>query len=135
MALEYAYHPGNVAHSGSPEVAESMIPLAKSLGIKLTHLEGATSCGAGIIRQANEKLQLTLNARIFAQAESLGLEIMTPCASTAGNLSEDLFRLKSDPILLAEINDVLMKTCGMEFNGETSVNHLLHVIVLSLIHI
>ena len=129
MALEYAYHPGNVAHSGSPEVAESMIPLAKSLGIKLTHLEGATSCGAGIIRQANEKLQLTLNARIFAQAESLGLEIMTPCASTAGNLSEDLFRLKSDPILLAEINDVLVKTCGMEFNGETSVNHLLHVIV------
>ena len=129
MALEYAYHPGNVAHSGSPEVAESMIPLAKSLGIKLTHLEGATSCGAGIIRQANEKLQLTLNARIFAQAESLGLEIMTPCASTAGNLLEDLFRLKSDPILLAEINDVLMKTCGMEFNGETSVNHLLHVIV------
>ena len=54
---------------------------------------------------------------------------MTPCASTAGNLLEDLFRLKSDPILLAEINDVLMKTCGMEFNGETSVNHLLHVIV------
>ena len=45
MALEYAYHPGNVAHSGS-EIAESMIPLAKSLGIKLTHLEGATSCGA-----------------------------------------------------------------------------------------
>jgi len=83
------------------------------LGIKLTNLEGATSCGAGIIRQANRKLQLTLNARIFAQAETLGLEIITPCASTAGNLSEDLSELKADPILLAEINDVLNKTCGM----------------------
>ena len=129
MPLSYAYHPGNVAHSGSPEVADSMTPLAKSLGIKLTPLEGVTSCGAGIIRQANKKLQLALNARIFAQAEALGMDIITPCASTAGNLSEDLMQLKSDPILLAEINDVLAKTCGMEFSGETSVNHLLHVIV------
>jgi succinate dehydrogenase / fumarate reductase cytochrome b subunit len=95
----------------------------------LTPLDGATSCGAGIIRQVNQRLQLTLNARIFAQAESLGLEILTPCASTAGNLSEDLFLLKSDPILLAEINEVLTKTCGLQFTGETSVNHLLHVIV------
>ena len=95
MAMKYAYHPGNVAHSGSPEVAESMVPLVKSLGIELTYLDGATSCGAGIIRQVNQRLQLTLNARIFAQAEDLGLEILTPCASTAGNLSEDLFLLKS----------------------------------------
>lgn len=129
MAMKYAYHPGNVAHSGSPEVAESMVPLVKSLGIELTYLDGATSCGAGIIRQVNQRLQLTLNARIFAQAEDLGLEILTPCASTAGNLSEDLFLLKSNPILLAEINEVLMKTCGLEFSGETSINHLLHVIV------
>ena len=129
MPLSYAYHPGNVAHSGSPEVADSMVPLAKSLGIKLTPLEGATSCGAGIIRQANKNLQLALNARIFAQAEALGMDIITPCASTAGNLSEDLMQLKSDPILLAEINAVLAKTCGIEFSGETSVNHLLHVIV------
>ena len=127
--MKYAYHPGNVAHSGSPEVAESMVPLVKSLGIELKYLDGATSCGAGIIRQVNQKLQLTLNARVFAQAESLGMEILTPCASTAGNLSEDLFLLKSNPILLAEINEVLLKTCGLEFTGDTSVNHLLHVIV------
>jgi succinate dehydrogenase / fumarate reductase cytochrome b subunit len=129
VAKKYAYHPGNVAHSGSPEVAESMVPLVKSLGIELTYLDGATSCGAGIIRQVNQKLQLTLNARVFAQAESLGMGILTPCASTAGNLSEDLFLLKSNPILLAEINEVLLKTCDLEFTGDTSVNHLLHVIV------
>ena len=129
MVMKYAYHPGNIAHSGSPEVADSMVPLVKSLGIKLTFLDGATSCGAGIIRQVNQRLQLTLNARIFAQAEALGLDILTPCASTAGNLSEDLFLLKSDPILLAETNAILLKTCGLEFTGDTSVTHLLHVIV------
>jgi succinate dehydrogenase / fumarate reductase cytochrome b subunit len=129
MVLKYAYHPGNVAHSGSPEINETMMPLAHTLGIKLTPLDGATSCGAGIIRQANHRLQLALNARIFAQAEALGLEIMTPCAATAGNLSEDLATLRSNPILLEEINEILQQTSGLTFSGGTEVHHLLHVIV------
>ena len=129
MALKYAYHPGNVAHSGSPEVAETMPPIARTLGLILTPLEGATSCGAGIIRQANRKLQITLNARTFAMAESMGLEILTPCAATAGNLQEDLDSLRNDPLLMQEVNDILSRTCGMTFSGDTEVNHLLHVLV------
>ena len=129
MAVKYAYHPGNVAHSSAIEVAETMPPVADSLGIELVPLKGATSCGAGIIRQAGRRLQLTLNARTFAMAEGLGLDIITPCAATAGNLHEDLTVLKEDPNLLAEINVVLQKTCGMTFSGETNVHRLLHVIV------
>ena len=62
MPLKYAYHPGNVAHSSATEVAETMEPVARSLGIELVPLDGATSCGAGIIKQASRRLQLTLNA-------------------------------------------------------------------------
>ena len=113
MPLKYAYHPGNVAHSGSPEVADTMEAVARNLDLELTHLDGATSCGAGIIKQANERLQLALNARTFAMAESHGLDIITPCAATAGNLKQDLEKLRSDPILMKETNDVLAKTCGM----------------------
>ena len=90
---------------------------------------GATSCGAGIIRQASRRLQLTLNARTFAMAEELGLDIITPCAATAGNLHEDLALLKQDPILLGEVNEVLERTCGKRFSGGVEVHHLLHVIV------
>ncbi len=126
---KYAYHPGNVAHSSAPEVATTMESLAHTLNITLVPLNGATSCGAGIVRQANRRLQLTLNARTFAMAESLGLDIMTPCATTAGNLNEDLATLKSDQILMKEINDTLTKTCGLTFSGDVSVHHLLHVIV------
>ena len=50
MPLRYAYHPGNVAHSNAIEVADTMPVAADSLGIELVELEGATSCGAGIIR-------------------------------------------------------------------------------------
>ena len=129
MPLKYAYHPGNVAHSSAIEVAQTMEPAAKSLGIELVPLQGATSCGAGIIRQASRRLQLTLNARTFAMAEEAGLDIITPCAATAGNLHEDLHTLKSDPNLLGEINDILERTCGRRFNGGTNVHHILHVIV------
>ena len=129
MPLKYAYHPGNVAHSSATEVAETMGPVARSLGIELVPLDGATSCGAGIIKQASRRLQLTLNARTFSMAEEMGLDIITPCAATAGNLKEDLATLKQDPNLLGEINEALERTCGRRFSGDTDVHHLLHVIV------
>ena len=129
MALKYAYHPGNVAHSSAPEVADTMPPASRSLGIELIPLDGATSCGAGIIRQANDVLQVTLNARTLALAESMGLDIITPCAATAGNLHEDLTRLRDDTLLLAKTNDVLERTTGLTLEGTVSVHHLLHVMV------
>ena len=129
MPVKYAYHPGNVAHSSAPEVADTMDSLARALGITLVPLPGATSCGAGIVRQANRRLQLTLNARTFAMAEAKGLDIMTPCAATAGNLHEDLMTLKSDQILLQEVNETLQRTCGLTMTGDVAVHHLLHAVV------
>ena len=41
MALRYAYHPGNVAHSNAIEVADTMPAAADSLGIELVDLDGA----------------------------------------------------------------------------------------------
>ena len=37
MAVKYAYHPGNVAHSSAIEVAETMPPVARSLGRSEEH--------------------------------------------------------------------------------------------------
>ena len=129
MPLRYAYHPGNVAHSNAIEVADTMPVAADSLGIELVELEGATSCGAGIIRQANADLQVVLNARTLAQAEAIGLDIITPCATTAATLHEDLTALRNDSKLMAKTNDILERNCGLSLTGEVNVHHLLHVIV------
>ena len=129
MPLRYAYHPGNVAHSNAIEVADTMPAAAESLGIELVDLDGATSCGAGIIRQANADLQVVLNARTMAQAEALGLDIITPCATTAATLHEDLTSLRNDSKLMAKTNDILERNCGLTLTGEVNVHHLLHVIV------
>jgi len=129
MALKFAYHPGNISHSSATEVSQTMDPTARSLGLELHPMRGATSCGAGIIRQANDLLQVTLNARNFAIAESMGMDIITPCAATAGNLNEDLSRLNGDSLLLAKTNEVLQRTSGLSLTGDVKVHHLLHVVV------
>ena len=129
MPLKFTFHPGNAAHSGAPEVMDTIIPVCRTLGIELYPLEDATSCGAGIIRQANDLLQITLNARTMALAESIGYDILTPCAATLGNLSEDLTKLRNDPLLLAKVNDVLLRTSDLELKGDVNIRHILHVIV------
>ena len=41
MPMNYAYHPGNVAHSSAQEVADTVLPAVKTLGINLIPLDGA----------------------------------------------------------------------------------------------
>ena len=72
---------------------------------------------------------MVLNARTLAQAEAMGLDIITPCATTAATLYEDLTALRNDGKLMAKTNDVLQRNCGLTLTGEVNVHHLLHVIV------
>ena len=129
MPIRFAYHPGNVAHSSAPEVDETMRAACRSLDIELIDMPGATSCGAGILGQANRRLQITLNARTMSIAEDLGLDIITPCATTAATLHEDLMMLKADPSLMGDVNRTLEKTTGRVLEGSIKIRHLLHVIV------
>ena len=129
MPIRFAYHPGNVAHSSAPEVDETMRAACRSLDIELIDMPGATSCGAGILGQANRRLQITLNARTMSIAEDLGLDIITPCATTAATLHEDLMMLKADPSLMGDVNRTLEKTTGRVLEGSIRIRHLLHVIV------
>ena len=129
MAKKYAYFPGNVARGSSSEVEDTMIPLCKSLGITLHELKGATSCGAGIIKQANRMVQLTLNARTFALAEEMGLDIITPCSTSKGTLYDDLITLREDEILRGKVNNILSSTSDLTFEGTVEVHHLLHVLI------
>ena len=129
MPIRFAYHPGNVAHSSAPEVDETMRAACRSLDIELIDMPGATSCGAGILGQANRRLQITLNARTMSIAEDLGMDIITPCATTAATLFEDLMMLKADSSLMGEVNRTLEKTTGRVLEGSIKIRHLLHVIV------
>jgi len=126
--VKYSYYPGNVARQSSFEVEDTIQPLCKSLGIELIEMVGYNSDGGNIIKQGNRELQLALNARNIALAESNGHDIITACASAQGILHETLDTFQKDPIALANANRVLEKTTGMTVSGEISTNHLLHVL-------
>ena len=129
MGLRYAYFPGCVAKGSAREVEDAMRSVIDALDIELVEMPGASCCGAGIMNQANHRLQLALNARTFAMAEEAGLDVLTPCATCQGNMYEDLALLLSDEKLRSEINEVLYRTCGMRFEGELRMRHILQVLV------
>ena len=127
--VKYSYYPGNSARQSSSEVEDTIQPMARSLGLDLVDITGYNSDGGEVICQTNKMLQLTLNARNFALAEENGHDIVTACATSQGNMFAALKTLRADPVLCAQVNDVLEKTSDLKFNGEIKTSHLLHVLV------
>jgi len=125
----YAYFPGCVTSGSAREVQDAMDGIARILDIELLPLNGASCCGAGVMKQANAKLQISLNARTFAMAEAEGLDVLTPCASCQGNMVEDFVSLTDDEQLREEVNEQLEKICGLRFEGTMRMRHLLQVLV------
>ena len=124
-----AYYPGNVARAASMEVEDCIQPLCKTLGIELIELPGATSDGGNIIKQASTKLQHALVARNLALAEEKGLDIMTTCATSHSIMCDTIEDLRDDPVYAAQLNNLIARSTGVEFRGESNSWHLLHYLV------
>ena len=77
---------------------------------------------------ANPDVALALNARTFAQAEQLGLDVMTICGTCQGVMGAANKRLKTEPGLRERINRVL-EPDGMAYRGTVQVKHLLWIVV------
>ena len=133
MALNYAYYPGCASQEITKEANKTTRKVAKILGIGLHEMPEANCCGAGLMNDYDRKLWLTLNARIFAQAEAMGLDIMTICSTCLMVMNTANKELKDDPKLLKEVNELLAKgTKGSEaapvYRGEVEIKQLLWVL-------
>ena len=102
--------------------------ICQRLGIELQEMPGASCTGAGVLQEKNEILGDTLNARTFAMAEDLGLQIMTICSTCQGVMSQANFRIRKDPEYLARVNKELAEE-GLEYKGTANPKHLLWVII------
>ncbi len=105
--LRYALYPGCAAKGATPELYQSTMAIIGRLDIQIVELAAASCCGAGVVTEADPDIALALNARTFAQAEQLGLDIMTICGTCQGIMSAANKRLKTEPGLLKRINEVL----------------------------
>lgn len=98
------------------------------LGIEVTELTASSCCGAGVVGEADPEGALALSARTFAQAERLGLDVMTICGTCQGVMGGANRKLKSDPALLERVNR-LLKPQGLAYRGTIQVKHLLWIVV------
>src|SRR5919108_4180062 len=128
MALRYALYPGCAAKGATPELYESTMAVIGRLGIDVVELTAASCCGAGVVSEADAEVALALNARTFAQAERLGLDVMTICGTCQGVMAAANKRLKEDSALLGRINTLLAQD-GLAYHGSVTVKHLLWIVV------
>ncbi len=123
--MNYAYFPGCVAKGACKELDLSVRAIADKLGIGLNELTAASCCGAGIIDEVKPKLNLALNARTFAQAEHLGMDILTVCSTCNGIFNESNRQISEN---IEDINWHI-GSVGYKYSGHVKVKHLLEVLV------
>jgi succinate dehydrogenase / fumarate reductase cytochrome b subunit len=127
--LAYAYYPGCAAKQIQKEADWSARAISKELGISLNDMPGATCCGAGNLQEHDPAAALALNARIFSQAEEMGMDIVTICNTCLQTFTMANQRLKNEPQLLADINKVLEKAGVRPYQGTIDIKHLIWVLV------
>jgi succinate dehydrogenase / fumarate reductase cytochrome b subunit len=126
--MKYAYFPGCVAKSAAPELYNSTAAIADKLGIELTELTAASCCGAGVQDEQNPFLNVLLNARTFAQAEELDLDILTICSTCQGVMGDVKRQLSEDAELLSRTNEALDKI-HLQYKGKVKVKHLVWALI------
>ncbi len=126
--MKYAFYTGCVAKGAGRELYSSSVAVAKRLGIELHELTNVSCCGAGVISEKDPLLSDTLNARTFAIAEELNLDIMNICGTCQGVMMKAQKNIDNDAKRKEKINEAL-KDGGHQYKGKVKIKHLLHILI------
>jgi len=124
--MKLAYYPGCVAQSSGREVDLATRWVCRALDIELVDFPSFSCCGSGFLDEANEVLNVAINARNLAIAEKAGLDLLTVCSTCTGMLTLANLRL-GDPSVRARVDGAL-HPLGIDYKGSVKVKHLLRVL-------
>jgi succinate dehydrogenase / fumarate reductase, cytochrome b subunit len=124
--VRLAYYPGCVAQESGKELDLATRWVCRALGIELVEFPNFSCCGSGFVDEANEVLNVAINARNLAIAERAGLDLLTICSTCQGMLTLANLRLK-DPKIRERVDGAL-KPLGIEYRDTVKVKHLLRVL-------
>jgi len=124
--MRIAYYPGCLAQESAKELDMATRWVCRSLGIELVEFPNFSCCGSGFIDEANEVLNIAINARNLAIAEKAGLDVLTICSTCQGMLNLARVRMH-DPTVKSRV-DAALKPLGIEYKGTAQVKHLLTVL-------
>jgi len=86
--VKSAYYPGCSLDGTSREFGESLVAVARELGVELEELDDWNCCGASSAHAVDHTLAVALPARNRALAESQGFdEVVAPCAACYNHLA------------------------------------------------
>lgn len=122
--MSYLFFPGCAAEATAKEALDTSRKLFEVLGVNVKDEPGFSCCGARVLDEVNDRLNLAVNARNFAIAQSKGCAILTICNTCYLSMQYAKNRLAGDPDLLAEINGVLALH-GLACRGDIEIAHLI----------
>jgi heterodisulfide reductase subunit B len=105
--MKYAYYPGCSAYASGKEYNASLRAVCQQLSIDLVDIPDWNCCGATPATTTRPGLDTALAARNLAIAAELELEVMAPCSSCYKNLRCAAEKLRQDPHLCAELEELL----------------------------
>ena len=126
--MKYAFWPGCVSKGACPELYDSMIKTSAKLGIELEELYDGNCTGAGVISEQDPKLADALNARNFALAQKMGLDLVNICSTCQGVQSLVQEKLDHDDDYRAKINEQLAEE-GLEYTPGLIIKNFMWVLV------
>jgi heterodisulfide reductase subunit B2 len=123
----YAYYPGCSMEATGAPVEASIHAITKPLDMELIELEDWTCCGSSPFSGVNKVKAVGVTARVLAQAEKTGLDLVTPCSSCYTILQEANLLLKEDHKLAEKVGEALALV-GLSYNGTVRVRHIVEVL-------
>ena len=124
--MRIAYYPGCVSQESGKELDLATRWVARALGIELVEFPSFSCCGSGFVDEANEVLNVAINARNLAIAEKAGLDLLTICSTCQGMLTLANLRYP-DPAVRPRV-EAALRPLGIEYRGSVKVKHLLRVL-------
>ncbi len=122
--MKYAYFPGCSLHSTAKEYGDSTEAVCRALGIELVEIPDWNCCGATSAHATNRELGVALPLRNLAKAETMGLDVVAPCAACFNRLKSADHAAKDDPGLIRSITE----KSGLEYHGNIKILSLLEAI-------
>jgi heterodisulfide reductase subunit B len=112
--------------TGAP-VEKAIKAIARPLDIELMELEDWTCCGSSPFSGVDKVKAMAITARVLAQAEKTGLDLVTPCSSCYTILHEANELMKEDHKLAWQVHEALTSV-GLNYNGTVKVRHIVEVL-------
>ena len=107
-------YPGCSLKGSSREYGESVVALARVLGLPLEEIKDWNCCGASSAHAVSKDLALALPARVLSLAAAQGYkELLVPCAACFSRLKTTQHTLMSDEERRKKIEDII----GAEVGG------------------